>query len=244
MPRLAIETDRDLLAGYAVFCATLPITDTMRRARLRAVRAFLAAHPDLEAWLARPLTARLADLRRIRAWPLLSYLACEGTVRLDIDLLLAKDLGGFGATAERYAKLASPTLRAGYDAAIGKVRRALPVAPVGRPIVPERVAWIASEFLKTRVATGFCSRHLAGEACPYANVCETCDNFVPAPQFVAALRSQLADIREPQADASARGWTSEVERHGRVIESLEGHLRRLENEPDLVVTLDTTPKAG
>ncbi len=144
----------------------------------------------------------------------------------------------------RYATLASPTLRAGYDAAIGKVRRSLPVAPVGRPIVPEKVEWIASEFLKTRVATGFCSRHLAAEACPYANVCETCDNFVPAPAFVPALRSQLADIRELQADAQRRGWTSEVERHGRVIESLEGHLGRLENEPESAGVLDTPPMAG
>ena len=133
----------------------------------------------------------------------------------------------------RYATLASPTLRAGYDAAIGKVRRSLPVAPVGRPIVPPKVEWIASEFLKTRVATGFCSRHLAAEACPYANVCETCDNFVPAPEFVPALRSQLADIHELQADAERRRWTGEVERHGRVIESLEAHLRCLENEPEI-----------
>lgn len=144
----------------------------------------------------------------------------------------------------RYATLASPTLQAGYDAAIGKVRRAFPVAPVGRPIVPERVAWIASEFLKTRLATGHCSRHLAAEACPYANVCETCDNFVATPDAAPALRSQLADIREIQVDASRRGWASEVERHGRVIESLEGHLRRLENEPVLEAVVDTAPKAG
>jgi len=144
----------------------------------------------------------------------------------------------------RYATLASPTLRAGYDAAIGKVRRSLPVAPVGRPIVPPKVAWIASEFLKTRVATGYCSRHLTAEACPYANVCETCDNFVPAPEFAPALRSQVTDIRELRADATRRGWTSEAERHGRVIESLEGHLRGLENEPASEVVLDTPPMAG
>ncbi len=656
LPRLATEDDHDLLAGYAGFCATLPITDKMRRVRLRAARAFLAAHPDLDAWCARPLTARLADLRRIEAWPLLCYLACEGTVRLDIDLLLAKEIGGLGATAERYwaadfgraaevaarlrwsprwrgdvlreglplilvwsgkeigelregdldafraaieaspaatrwsrrgygarlfsirillyelgilgtpprrslqaatlgerfalvpapeirramlayletrsavlarssleglandlivfgeylgaqhpevgslralerrhvegflvwnrtrpwrgrlarpqavsisvaqsavltlrnflddltlwgwaerparrlvfasdvprlprplpralapdvdaalmgavdrladpfprtaitllrraglrlgecldleldcvvdygksgswlrvplgklasermvpldaptlavldawvagrgrqrpqphprtghptdflfaqhghrlgpwqvrsglraavidagltgpgglplrvtphqlrhtyatelanvgmslqglmallghvtpemtlryATLASPTLRAGYDAAIGKVRRALPVAPVGRPIVPPKVEWIASEFLKTRVGTGYCSRHLAAGACPDANVCEACDNFMPAPEFVPALRSQLADIEALRADASRRGWASEVERHGRVIERLEDHLRGLENEPDSEAVLDTTPKAG
>jgi hypothetical protein len=144
----------------------------------------------------------------------------------------------------RYATLASPTLRAGYDAAIGKVRRSLPVAPVGRPIVPPRVEWIASEFLKTRVATGYCSRHLAAEACPYANIYETCDNFVPAPESVPALNSQLADIKELQADAERRRWASEVERHGRVIESLEAHLGRLEDELDSGGLLDTPPMAG
>jgi hypothetical protein len=81
----------------------------------------------------------------------------------------------------RYATLASPALRSAYDQAIGKVRKMLPIAPAGQPAVPAKVDWIASEFLKTRVAHGYCSRHLAAGACPYANICETCDNFVPAP---------------------------------------------------------------
>jgi site-specific recombinase XerD len=144
----------------------------------------------------------------------------------------------------RYATLASPTLWAGYDEAMGKVRRQLTVALPGRPPVPPRVDWIASEFLKTRVATGFCSRHLAADACPHANVCETCDNFVPDVGSVPALRAQLADIEALQADACRRGWTSEVERHGRVIESLETHLRRLEDQPDPEGALDTPPMAG
>jgi len=131
----------------------------------------------------------------------------------------------------RYATLASPTLRAGYDAAIGRARRCLPTIRPHAPVAMDKVEWMASEFLKTRVATGLCSRHLAAEACPYANVCETCENFVPIREFVPALRSQLADIRELRADARRRGWSSEVERHRRVIESLEGHLQRLENEP-------------
>ncbi|HAF09072.1 MAG TPA: hypothetical protein DCK98_03185 [Chloroflexi bacterium] len=144
----------------------------------------------------------------------------------------------------RYATLASPTLRAGYDRAIGTLRRSLPVVPAGRPIIPERVAWIASEFLKTRVATGFCLRHLAAEACPYANVCETCENFLPAAEFAPALRTQLVDIRELRADAERRGWRNEVERHGRVIASLEDHLRRLENAPASEGTIDMPPMAG
>lgn len=131
----------------------------------------------------------------------------------------------------RYATLASPTLRNAYDEAVGKLRRRIPVAPAGRPNVPERVAWLHSEFLKTRLAAGYCSRHLAAEACPYANVCETCDNFTPTPDFAPVLAAQLDDIRELQSDANARGWTSEVDRHARVITDLETHLRRLNHDP-------------
>ena len=36
--------------------------------------------------------------------------------------------------------------------------------------VPSKIEWIASEFLKVRVAHGYCSRHLAAGACPYANI--------------------------------------------------------------------------
>jgi integrase len=131
----------------------------------------------------------------------------------------------------RYATLASPTLRTAYDQAIGKVRRSLPIAPAGRPIVPAKVDWIASEFLKTRLAHGYCSRHLTAGACPYANICETCDNFVPGPEHLPILRDQLADIRQLHADAQQRGWTDETKRHSRVIDALETHCHRLETRP-------------
>jgi integrase len=130
----------------------------------------------------------------------------------------------------RYAVLASPTLRAAYNEAMGKVRKLIPVAPAGRPTVPAKVEWMASEFLKTRLTGGYCSRHLAADACPYANVCETCDNFVPGPEFVPALRSQLQDIRALKVDAERRGWVSEAARHQRVIEALDGHLGRLDDQ--------------
>ena len=126
----------------------------------------------------------------------------------------------------RYATLASPALRHAYDQAIGTLRRRIPVVSVGRPAIPERVAWLRSEYLKTRLAAGYCSRHLAAEACPYANVCETCDNFTPTPEFAPVLSAQLADIRELHSDAIERGWTSEADRHARVINDLETHLRR------------------
>jgi hypothetical protein len=87
-------------------------------------------------------------------------------------------------------------------------------------------------MLKTRVAHGYCARELAAEACPYANICETCDNFVSAPEFTLVLQTQLADVRALREDAATRGWASEAARHDRVAASLETHLRRLGDTPN------------
>jgi hypothetical protein len=130
----------------------------------------------------------------------------------------------------RYARLSSPTIRVAYEQAIGKLRPRIPVAPAGRPAIPDRLEWIRSEMLKTRVAHGYCSREFAAEACPYANICENCANFTTAPEFAPALQAQLADVIELRGDAETKGWQSEAARHGRVIDSLESHLRRLNNQ--------------
>jgi len=131
----------------------------------------------------------------------------------------------------RYASIASPTVRAAYEAAMGKVRTrsALVIAPLGQTAVPDRVDWLHSEMLKTRVAHGYCSRDLVAEACPYANICEQCESFVTAPEFVPALQAQLDDVTALRNDATSRGWNSETARHQRVIESIDTHLRRLKN---------------
>ena len=132
----------------------------------------------------------------------------------------------------RYATLASPTVRAAYETAMTKVRarQSLFVRPVGQRAAPDRVEWLRSEMLKTRVAHGYCSRDLVAEACPYANICEQCDNYVAAPEFQPALEAQLADVVTLRDDAHDRGWESETARHNRVINSIEGHLRRLKNQ--------------
>jgi site-specific recombinase XerD len=131
----------------------------------------------------------------------------------------------------RYAQLASPTLRAAYDQAIGKLRRRIPVAPVvAGKVVPNDIEWLRSEMLKTRVAHGYCSRDLAAEACAYANICETCPSFTTTAEFIPAITAQLDDIRQLRDDARQRGWASEVARHQRVIDSLEHHLRHHERE--------------
>lgn len=128
-----------------------------------------------------------------------------------------------------YATLASPTLRAAYDEAMGKMRRQFTLTPAGRPIIPGKVSWLNTEMLKTRVAHGYCSPHQAAGPCPYANICETCDNFVTGPEFADAIRVQFTDVQNLQADAIARGWDNEASRHGRVADALAGHLTRLES---------------
>ena len=131
----------------------------------------------------------------------------------------------------RYARLASPALKNAYDQAAGKIARRIPVASAGRTAVPDRIEWLASEMLKTRVAHGYCSRDLVAEACSYANICETCPNYTTTPDFEPAIKAQLDDIHALRDDANDRGWTSETARHDRVITSLEAHLRRINNTP-------------
>jgi len=135
----------------------------------------------------------------------------------------------------RYAKLASPTIRAAYQTAMETLRgrQALPIIAIGgAPVIPDRIEWLHSEMLKTRVAHGYCSRPQAAGACPYANICEQCDNFVPAPDAVQVLSAQLDDVRALRADAQARGWDDEVARHDRVGDALQTHLNRLRRHLD------------
>jgi len=131
----------------------------------------------------------------------------------------------------RYARLASPTIRAAYETAMAKVngRRPLFTIPAGHSrAVPSKIDWLHSEMLKTRVAHGFCSRDPVAGACTYANICEQCDNFVPDPERAPVLAGQRDDIRDLRDDAEQRGWTDEAARHSRVVAALDNHLRHLD----------------
>ncbi len=147
----------------------------------------------------------------------------------------------------RYANLASDTVRRAYDEAMDRARsRHLPVLVAGPAgsFVPDRVAWLEAEMLKTRVAHGYCARHPVAGPCPYANICEQCDNYVPGPEFAATLGAQLADVLALRADAEARGWEGEAARHGRVVAELERHLRRIEIRRQEMEGVGLGPRAG
>ncbi len=90
-----------------------------------------------------------------------------------------------------------------------------------------KVAWLHTEMLKTRLAHGFCSRDPVAGACPYANICEQCDNFVPDPERADVLAMQRDDVEDLRTDAERRGWADEAARHQRVADALGSHLRHL-----------------
>jgi hypothetical protein len=141
----------------------------------------------------------------------------------------------------RTATLASPTLRIAYDEAIGKAKahRQLPIVTTTSPAppAPTNVEWLASEFLKTRVAHGYCSLHLAGDASPVRQHLRAVRQLRAHPEFIPALQAQLADIIQLLNDAERRGWSSELERHSRVIARLEEHLTRLASNLDSATSL-------
>lgn len=130
----------------------------------------------------------------------------------------------------RYAHLASDSIRDAYDTAMGKARPTTRfiAGPTGQ-FVPDHIEWLHSEMIKTRVAHGYCSRHLTAGACSYANICEQCDNYVPDPNRRNILDAQLADVIILRDDAEQRGWTNEASRHQHVADALNTHLRTIEN---------------
>lgn len=193
--------------------------------RLRGGLADAAAASGLTGPDGRPLRVVVHQLRHTWA----TSLANSG---MSLQALMALLGHRSPEMTLRYATLASPTLRRAYDEAMGKVRPRIPVAPAGRPALPDKVEWLAAEMIKTRLAHGYCTRELVAEACPYANVCENCANFVTTPEFAPVLESQLADELALREDAGLKGWNSEVARHDRVIASLDGHLRRLRAAPE------------
>lgn len=100
VPRFATGDDHPVLEGYSLFCHRLDVGDEALRARLRQARAFLAAHPDLDAWMALPVPTRLVDLGRNGAWSFVVWAVFDGRVAIDMDLLAAKHLFGLHQTVE------------------------------------------------------------------------------------------------------------------------------------------------
>lgn len=98
----ATTADHDWISAYVEHCQRLGCSERALRDRLRSARAFLAAHPDLPAWMSRPTADRVTELKRTHAWPLLVFLIGTGRLGLDLELAGAKNLTGLGGIVENH----------------------------------------------------------------------------------------------------------------------------------------------
>jgi integrase len=128
----------------------------------------------------------------------------------------------------RYGRLFDATVRTEYERALILAKERLgPLLPVV-PIEAMAGDWRAAPAIKARLAGGFCVRAPAQGACPYANICEHCPAFRTDVGYLPVLAAQRLDAEALAADAEARGWITEAERHRRLIERLDTHIARAE----------------
>ena len=139
-------------------------------------------------------------------------------------------LGHVSATMSlRYGQLFDATVRTEYERALDLAKShigPLSVSPAGRPGLPLIDAtggadWKDTPALKSRMAGGFCLRAPAQGACPYANICEHCPSFRSDSTYLPVLAAQRHDAQALAADAEARGWIDEADRHHRLIARLD-----------------------
>jgi len=135
----------------------------------------------------------------------------------------------------RYAHLFDTTVRAEYERALAlaKTRIGPMPTPTGRTTIPVTTTggcgagysndddWRDAPVIKSRLAGGHCLRAPAQGACPYANICEHCPNFVTDTASIAVLSAQRIDTAALADDAEQRGWIDEADRHRKLLARLD-----------------------
>lgn len=137
-------------------------------------------------------------------------------------------LGHVSATMSlRYGRLFDATVRTEYERALDLAKSHIgPLPDTSRPGLPllditGDQDWKDAPALKSRMAGGFCLRAPAQGACPYANICEHCPSFRTDATHLPVLAAQRQDAQALAADAQARGWIAEADRHHRLIARLD-----------------------
>ncbi|WP_370257164.1 tyrosine-type recombinase/integrase [Cryobacterium sp. Hh38] len=130
----------------------------------------------------------------------------------------------------RYGQLFDSTIRTEYERALDLAKAhigPMNTSPTtaGRTTLPlvdiSHGNWRETPTIKARMAGGYCLRAPAQEACPYANICEHCPSYRTDDTYTPVLTAQRADAQILARDAEARGWTSEAERHRKLIDRLD-----------------------
>ena len=123
----------------------------------------------------------------------------------------------------RYARLFDVTVRSEYERALELAKARIGPLPEGPKRIPvsSNSDWRSEPAIKARLAGGYCLRAPAQGACPYANICEHCPSFRTDAASISVLSAQKVDAEALAADAAARGWIDEADRHRRLIARLD-----------------------
>jgi len=123
----------------------------------------------------------------------------------------------------RYGRLFDQTVRAEYERALDLAKARIGQLPDGPKRIPVTADgdWREAPAIKARLAGGYCLRAPAQGACPYANICEHCPSFRTDAASITVLSAQRVDAEALAADAEARGWITEADRHRRLIARLD-----------------------
>jgi hypothetical protein len=105
-----------LLVEHDEFVAGLPCRSQAKYLRRRGGERLLAAHPDVQVWMSRPVADRIAEARRLQAWPFLSWCFATGRLVPELDLLAGKGKGGHFSV---WARLHPDDMRRVHRAAAG-----------------------------------------------------------------------------------------------------------------------------
>jgi integrase len=150
------------------------------------------------------------------------------------------------AMSLRYGRLFDTTVRAEYERALTQAKAALAATPppgppatgptvIGAPLSLADITggrdWRDTPTIKSRLAGGFCLRAPAQGSCAYANICEHCPNYRTDAGFLAVLSAQHADAAALAADAAARGWNDEANRHRRLADRLDQLISQADQQP-------------
>jgi hypothetical protein len=100
-PAAAPAAGMTLLERHAAFVAGLDCHDQAKRLRRNGAQALLRRHADLVRWMERPTVDRIAEARRLYAWPFLSWCFAIGVLRPDVELLIARSKGAHYITWAR-----------------------------------------------------------------------------------------------------------------------------------------------
>jgi len=128
----------------------------------------------------------------------------------------------------RYGRLFDATVRAEYERALDLVKTRLGPISAGHQRLPLAGDWREAPVIKTRLAGGVCLRAPVQGACPYANICEHCPSFRIDVGSLPVVAAQRRDAAALAADAEARGWGSEVDRHRRLVARLDALVTEVE----------------